>query len=155
MKNDMKRPMSNVSPDNLEIDKISGAWVLTHWVGSGGVALRLKIDHKYENDAYFEEHSVTAEIRFGRYFTFLPIHSFSISIGSIILSNCDCGVCCCDPWSCLPTMFAEDFKAMLQAFGRIAEIASFGCTDRLRYGADASDSRDLYELAPEDPPVAG
>jgi hypothetical protein len=161
MKNDTKRPTSRVTPFNLELAQVAGAWVLTHWVGSG-VALRLKLIQKYGTDDYSDEQEVTAEVRLGRYFPFDPIHSFSISRENIFggSSDCDYGssdgeACRRRIWSCLPTMFAEDFKAMLLAWGALGDIVRFGCTDRPRYDASTSDSRDLYELALEDPRVAG
>ena len=64
--------MVDISPNNFEIDKVSGAWVLTHWLGVGTPTLRLKISHKLENDAFFDPNDMTAEIRFGPCAPFLP-----------------------------------------------------------------------------------
>ena len=91
---------------------------------------------------------MTAEIRFGGAGPFVPVHSFKISAAEIVSGPEE------EAWNGLPTVFAAEFKAMLHVWGDMGLRASFGRTDRLRYGG-AADSRDKYELDLQDPPVAG
>jgi hypothetical protein len=148
--NKTPRPTSPISRGIIELDKIPDAWVLTQHGGPDGPTLRLKISQDWEKDQYFDENAVTAEVRHGENMPFEPIHSFCIS-----LENIQCSSRRHATWSCLPAQFTSDFKAMLQEWGRIGRITLFGCTDRPRYGASTSYSRDLYELDLDEPDVEG
>lgn len=130
--------------DDIELDKIPGAWVLTYWLGYGTdvcATLRLKIKHT----SFEEPNSVEAEIRFGEYQPFIRVHAFETSVYEV--SHADQFP---DTWDDLPRVFTEEFKAMLRVWSALSELVSFGGTYAQRYANEPADSRDWYALNLDD-----
>lgn len=126
--------------DEVEIDKIPGAWVITYW-RPDDITLRLKILHLNSMDP----NEFVAEVRLNRYEEFQPVHQFDSCVAylapSIELIE---GLRETD-W---PPIWTSEFIAMAHIWGRLGEIAEFGGTAAERYGAEPISSRDQFEIAP-------
>jgi hypothetical protein len=81
----------------------------------------------------------TAEIQFGQNGPFISIGTFELAVCDILYGEDP------DRFSCLPTAFSREFKAMLVAWAKIGDIARFGPTDVRRYSSERS-SWDRFEF---------
>src|SRR5438552_3857015 len=111
-----------IQPEDIELDKIPGAWVLTYWLGGGNLhapTLRLKFTHTIFQDP----NQVEAEIRFDPSGPFIHMHSFLTAAYGAAHPEEDPGI-----WDDLPRVFTNEFKEMLRVWGALSEHVELGCT---------------------------
>ena len=90
--------------DDLEIDKIPGAWVVTYWMREG-VTLRLRIRHT----SSMEPNDFVAEVRIERNQEFQLLHQFELCVYDLAHPNQSPNL-----WNELPTIRRREFAAMAQ-----------------------------------------
>ena len=102
--------------DEIEVDKIPGAWVVTHWL-SDDVTLRLKV--AYVNGV--DPAEIVAEVRNGSAEEFEVIHRAMIATYS--LTHLDEWP---EEWEAMPEVYTGQFMAMAQLFAELTFIVEFG-----------------------------
>jgi len=130
--------------DDLEIDKIPGAWVLTYWPPDrAGEALRLKFSHT----SIYDPDEITAEIRLAETVPFQAVHQFSECAWSVTQDN----------WlgedADLPSIRTDEFASMLLIWARVSMMINFGTTTCERYAGEPHDGRDHLVLRRQSEPV--
>ena len=124
------------SPTQLEIDKLDDCWVITLLLDVRGACLRLRMRQRAE-DSSLEENAFVAEIQFGPYAPFIPIGTFEMAVCDILYGSEPAS----SRFSSLPTLFAREFRWMLEQWAKLWDIVRFGPTDAQRYRSD----RNSYE----------
>jgi hypothetical protein len=123
-----------VSYEDIELDKIPGAWVLTGWL-QDGLTLRLKLIHSDVGDP---DHCV-AQIRVNVSEEFQTIHEFSID--GFSLDHLDEFPDATDDF---PSIWKPEFLAMARMWARLTSITAFGSSVSPRYAYEPESSRDSY-----------
>jgi hypothetical protein len=116
----------------IEVDKIAGAWVVTHWLPDD-ITLRLKI---YHSSAWDPDECV-AEVRLRDDEEFQVIHEFSMCPYLLLHSDELPG-----EGNDMPKMWIHEFAVMAKTWARLTMIADFGNSDIVRYASEPQSSRD-------------
>jgi hypothetical protein len=124
------------SYEDVEVDKIAGAWVLTYWL-PGDITLRLKVRHTCLDDP----NECIAEMRTQPHDEFQAIHQFLMA--PYEFSHLDKHP---DVWADLPTAWTREFATLAVTWARLTEIAEFGSTFSTRYAGEPHSSLDHFEL---------
>jgi hypothetical protein len=121
--------------DDIEVDKIPGAWVLTWWLDDYSATLRLKIRHRF----WDEPDDFVAEVKLSPDEEFQSIREFSLRFCEINHPEAFDNV-----WDDLPDIWTEEFKALAQMWARFISIAEFGPNFEERYAGEPTSSLDHF-----------
>src|SRR6516225_1535842 len=128
------------NPDDIEVDKIPGAWVVTYWLPDG-VTLRLKIEHVNRIDpidvVFQVRHKGALEFEsLGKCMAAPFVFEDSVGFEDILQQDVDA----------LPNPWKLEFATMLKTWSRLTGIVEFGSTHEARYGREPESSVDCYTL---------
>jgi hypothetical protein len=123
------------SPDDLEIDKVPGAWVLTWWLPNG-VTLRLKIRHSSSE----EPDDCVAEVRQRPGEEFQRVREFTLSVYQLVHPEEFC-----DIWDVVPEVWTEEWVTLAKVWARLTYIAEFGATFAERHASEPHSSIDHFD----------
>jgi hypothetical protein len=127
--------MLSPSLSDIEVDKMSGAWVLTWWLPDNSATLRLKVRHC----SCIDPDEFVAEIKVRPDEEFRPIHEFRLSVHEITHpEEFD------DVWDDMPDVWTEEFAALARMWAQLTYIAEFGPSIAQRYAGEPASSLDHF-----------
>jgi hypothetical protein len=135
-RNEMTTEMISPSLPNIEVDKIPGAWVLTWWLPDNGATLRLKVEHT----SGMEPDTCVAQVKLRPDEEFQSIGEFLVAVFELLHPE-ECDRTWCDD---LPDIWTEEFKALVQVWGRLQSNIEFGSTMDSRYSGEPASSVDHF-----------
>lgn len=121
--------------DELEVDKVPGAWLITWWMPDDSLVLRLKVTHCGST----EPNEFVAEAKVAPTDEFIKVGEFMHAVYAVIHPDQFDQV-----WKDLPGIWTEEFKALLRVWARLTDVAEFGSTVAERYASEPASSIDHF-----------